>query len=80
MRHEHGPCAAHAEPSYIESGRPRKAVDDGFCGFCRREPAEDVRRVEYSRNGFQAEQLMICAECRPVLAAHLEGRVPGEAV
>lgn len=58
------------DPSYIESGPPSRS-DDG-CSFCRSEDEQSLRRVEWSRNGFQASVFVICRPCRGLLRQHLE--------
>ncbi len=54
---------------WIES--TNDARPDQMCYLCLRERPAKVRRIEYSRNGFQSHPLVVCADCRPLLVAHL---------
>jgi hypothetical protein len=58
--------------SYIESERLAPDPEDpDRCGFCKRNPAHDIRRILYSRNGRQEYPLVICVSCRVDLVEHL---------
>lgn len=65
MRTEHG-------KSYMVSTLVAHDPEDADnCGFCKRNPAVLVKRLAYSRNGYQENVLVICCECSEDLIRHL---------